>query len=205
MTDTSQVVAEDATESSSTGGPTESKVHEHLPHGDRIPSGDQRYHQVLDFLYDEAALLDDAKSVEWLKLIAEDVVYRVPVRVSRMRDDPLPQFASNMYHYDENHVTLSMKVLRLATTASPWCENPQSRSRRMISNVRVYEGAAPEEFYVVSSELMTRNRHSESVPLIISGERRDVLRRSGDGFLIAHREFLMDQTTLGYPNLTVIF
>ena len=122
-----------------------------------------------------------------------------------MRDDPLPQFATNMFHYDENHVTLTMKVLRLATTASPWCENPPSRSRRLITNVRVFEGVEPDEYYVVSSMLMTRNRHSESVPLIISGERRDLLRREGDGYLIAHREFLMDQTTLGYPNLTVIF
>lgn len=199
MTDTVQDAA-------TTEAPNYSKVHEHLPHGARISSGNERYHQVVDWLYDEAGLLDDSKSVEWLKLVSEDVVYRVPVRVSRRRDDPLPQFAPNMFHYDENHVTLSMKVLRLATTASPWCENPQSRSRRLLTNIRVYEGEKPDEFYVVSSLLMTRNRHSESVPLIISGERRDLLRRDGDdGFLIVHREFLMDQTTLGYPNLTVIF
>lgn len=204
MTDTSQIAPETAG-SPDAEAPAEAKVHEHLPHGARVSSGDERYHQVLDWLYDETGLLDDAKSVEWLKLIAEDITYRVPVRVSRMRDDPRPQFATNMFHYDENHVTLTMKVLRLATTASPWCENPPSRSRRLISNVRVFEGEQPDEFYVVCSELMTRNRHSESVPLIISGERRDLLRRNGDGFLIAHREFLMDQTTLGYPNLTVIF
>lgn len=196
MTDTSVAVAK---------GGAESKIHEHLPHGGRIGSADERYHHVVDFLHDEASLLDEYRSVEWLKLLAEDITYRVPVRVSRMRDDPLPQFATNMFHYDENHVTLTMKVLRLATTASPWCENPPSRSRRLITNVRVFEGVEPDEFYAVSSMLMTRNRHSESVPLIISGERRDLLRREGDGYLIAHREFLMDQTTLGYPNLTVIF
>lgn len=177
-----------------------------VPHtGTRIRSGDPRYHEVVDWLYDEAALLDGAHMVAWTKLLAEDMVYRVPVRQTRLRHDPVSQFADNMFHYDENHTTLTMKVLRLATTASPWCENPVSRSRRLLTNIRVFEGEQAEEFIAVSSLLMTRTRHSEAVPLITSGERKDTLRRRGDGFLLARRTFLMDQTTLGYPNLTVIF
>jgi 3-phenylpropionate/cinnamic acid dioxygenase small subunit len=173
--------------------------------GVRVSSGDPRYHEVVDWVQDEAALLDEGHTIAWTKLLAEDIVYRVPVRQTRLRDDPKPQFAANMFHYDENHTTLTMKVYRLATTASPWCENPMSRSRRLITNIRVYEGDQPDEFTVVSSVLMTRNRHSESVPMVMSGERQDVVRRNGDGFLLARRTFLMDQSTVGFPNLTIIF
>ncbi|GGL41706.1 aromatic-ring-hydroxylating dioxygenase subunit beta [Nocardia jinanensis] len=172
--------------------------------GARVSSGDRRYHQIVDWLHDEAALLDDGHTIAWTELIAEDIIYRVPVRQTRLRDDPRCQFADNMFHYDENHMTLTMKILRLATTASPWCENPVSRSRRLITNIRVFERAARDEFTVVSSLLITRNRHSESAPLVMSGERHDVLRRDGAGFLLARRMFLMDQTTVGFPNLTVI-
>jgi 3-phenylpropionate/cinnamic acid dioxygenase small subunit len=173
--------------------------------GVRIGSGDLRYHEVVDWLADEAAMLNEGHTIAWTKLLAEDIIYQVPVRQSRLRDDPKSQFADNMFHYDENHITLNLKVMRLATTASPWCENPVSRSRRFVSNTRVFEGVQPDEIMAVSSLLMTRTRHSESVPRVMTGERRDLLRRHADGFLLARRTFLMDQTTLGFPNLTVIF
>ncbi|ROO88002.1 3-phenylpropionate/cinnamic acid dioxygenase small subunit [Actinocorallia herbida] len=173
--------------------------------GKRVSSGDPRYAEVVDWLHDEAALLDEGHTIAWTKLLSEDIVYRVPVRQTRLRDDTAPQFADNMFHYDENHTTLTMKILRLATTASPWCENPVSRSRRLITNIRLFEGSAPEEFTVVSSLLITRSRHSEPHPRLMSGARQDVLRRDGDGFLLAARTLYMDQSTVGFPNLTVIF
>ncbi|WP_109526625.1 MULTISPECIES: aromatic-ring-hydroxylating dioxygenase subunit beta [Nocardia] len=172
--------------------------------GVRVSSGDPRYHRIVDWLHDETALLDGGHTIAWTKLIAEDIVYRIPVRQTRLRDDTRSQFADNMFHYDENHTTLTMKILRLATTASPWCENPVSRSRRLVTNIRVFEGTTPDEFTVISSVLITRNRHSESVPLIMSGERNDVLRRDGSGFLLTRRTFLMDQSTVGFPNMTII-
>jgi 3-phenylpropionate/cinnamic acid dioxygenase small subunit len=184
----------------------EAPVRVHVPAGAgrRIGSGDVRYGEIIDWLYDEAAVLDEGDIVGWTSLIAEDIVYRVPVRQNRLRDDKGPRFADNMFHYDENHQTLTMKVLRLATTASPWCENPPTRSRRLITNTRVFAGGTDDEFVVGSSLLITRLRHSEPDPRVMSAKREDVLRRQDGGFLLAKRTVYLDQTTLGFPNLTVI-
>ena len=173
--------------------------------GDRVRAGDPAYDQVREWLDDEAYLLDAGRTLDWAKFMAEDLVYRLPVRQNRLRDDPMPQFSTTMFHYDENYTTLVMKVMRLATTASPWAENPVSRTRRFVSGVRVHRLPADGEYAVTSSLLMTRSRYTEPVPLILSAERQDVLRRSGDGFLLAELTILVDQTTLGYPNLAVFF
>jgi len=169
----------------------------------RIRSSDPLYGEIVEWYDDEATLLDDHLTLEWVKLMAPDPLYRLPVRQNRLRDDQTSQFSSGMFHYDENLTTLAMKVMRLATTASPWAENPVSRTRRFVTNVKVYETPVTDEYRVISSYLITRSRYSEPVPLVLSGERRDLLRRDGDGFKVAERYVLLDQTTLGFPNLAV--
>src|SRR5262249_52324659 len=44
-----------------------------------------RQHEVEQFLYDEAALLDAHRYEDWLALFAEDATYFVPIRRTRMR------------------------------------------------------------------------------------------------------------------------
>jgi 3-phenylpropionate/cinnamic acid dioxygenase small subunit len=110
-----------------------------------------------------------------------------------------------MYHYDENFTTLFMKVMRLATTASPWAENPMSRTRRFISNVKVHRTPAEDEFSVSSSLLISRTRYTEDKHLILTAERRDLLRRDGETFKLVRRHILADYTTMGWPNLAVFF
>jgi 3-phenylpropionate/cinnamic acid dioxygenase small subunit len=144
--------------------------------------------------------------MEWVQnRVAQDVLYRLPVRQNRLRDDANSQFSEGMFHYDENYTTLFMKVMRLATTASPWAENPVSRTRRFVTNIKVYKTESPDELAVMSSLLITRSRYTEPTPLVLTAERRDVLRRSDEGFKLSKRTILVDQATLGYPNLAVFF
>jgi 3-phenylpropionate/cinnamic acid dioxygenase small subunit len=172
--------------------------------GPRVRVGHPMHSRIVEWYDDEATLLDSGLTMEWVRLMAEDLLYRVPVRQNRLRDDPKSQFSDGMFQYDENATTLAMKVMRLATTASPWAENPTSRTRRFVTNVKVYATDSDQEFRVLSSLLLTRSRYSESVPLVLTGERRDLLRRDGDdGFRLAERYVLLDQTTLGFPNLAV--
>ncbi|MGH7857006.1 MAG: aromatic-ring-hydroxylating dioxygenase subunit beta, partial [Candidatus Binatia bacterium] len=98
--------------------------------------------------------------------------------------------------------TLRMKATRLAVTPSSWAENPPSRTRRFVTNVRVHEGNASGEYDVTSSILLVRNRYDETHLEIISGRRADVIRRVGDGWKIARRTIYLDQATLSAQNLT---
>ncbi|HZT06761.1 MAG TPA: aromatic-ring-hydroxylating dioxygenase subunit beta, partial [Chloroflexota bacterium] len=50
-----------------------------------IGPADQRYGEVLEFLYREAELLDDRRFTEWLELLTGDVIYRVPLRLNYVR------------------------------------------------------------------------------------------------------------------------
>ncbi|MCO2636582.1 aromatic-ring-hydroxylating dioxygenase subunit beta, partial [Pseudomonas aeruginosa] len=78
-----------------------------------------------------------------------------------------------------------------------------SRTRRLVTNVFVEETEKGDEFVVTSYLLLTRNRFKDHHVDIISGERRDVLRLTEDGFKLARREVILDQAVLGTPNLAV--
>jgi len=51
--------------------------------GRRLHPGDPEHGDVVSWLHDEAALLDGHHFDAWLDLLADDLVYRAPVRVTR--------------------------------------------------------------------------------------------------------------------------
>jgi 3-phenylpropionate/cinnamic acid dioxygenase small subunit len=171
--------------------------------GERVRAGEPLHHEIVEFLEDEATLLDHSRLLDWLQLLAPDLVYRMPVRVTRMRDDVESEFSDGMFHFDENATTIFVKVTRMATTASPWAENPVSRTRRFITNVRVHRTDKDNEFAVTSSILLVRSRYDEDKLGLLSAERNDIIRRTDDGLRLVSRDILADQATLGLANLAV--
>ena len=49
-------------------------------------------YEVEQFLYHEAALLDDRRFHEWLELLTDDVEYWMPIRSTRARGDEANEF-----------------------------------------------------------------------------------------------------------------
>lgn len=156
------------------------------------------------FLFEEAERLDSRRFEDWLDLLADDLVYRVPVRVTRERG-PLPEVSDDMFHMDETLTTMRWRVQRLATDFA-WAEDPPSRTRHCVSNIRVRR-ATSTEMQVSSYLLVYRNRGSDPGHDLLSGERHDLLRRteSGgvDGWRLARRQVVLDQATLGTKNLAI--
>ena len=171
------------------------------PRRKRVKARDPEYMDVLDFLYDEAALLDEGRLAEWLALMAPEVSYFMPVRTTRMRKDGAG-FSSEYGHFDENYASLELRIRKNATPSS-WGEDPASRVRRYVTNVRVFTVDEPGDFYVTSDLLMARNRLSSPAIEWVTAERRDILRRDGDQYKIVARRILVDQTTLATVNLAV--
>jgi p-cumate 2,3-dioxygenase beta subunit len=89
--------------------------------------------QIEDFLYEEAALLDEWRLREWLELLTDDVVYEVP-----STDVPDGDSRSTLFIVADSAERLRQRVEQLLGK-SAWPENPKSRTRRMISNVRIRE------------------------------------------------------------------
>jgi 3-phenylpropionate/cinnamic acid dioxygenase small subunit len=172
---------------------------------ERIHVGDPIHFEIVEWLEDESTRLDDNELMEWFGLMTMDLSYRMPVRITKERADG-SEFSETMFHFDEDLMSLGTKVVRLAQTQSAWAEKPPSRTRRFVTNIKVFRrpgGAEGEEFEVRSNVLLIRNRYQESQLEFLSARRTDVVRHTDEGFKLAAREIFADQATLGVQNLAV--
>jgi 3-phenylpropionate/cinnamic acid dioxygenase small subunit len=167
----------------------------------RVHFGEPEHFEIVEFLEDEATLLDSGKLLEWLGLMAPDLRYQMPVRSTRDLVDG-SEFADSMFMFDETILTLGIKATRLAATMSAWAEKPPSRTRRHVTNIRVFR-AGDNEYEVTSSLLLLRNRYQEPNYEIISARRVDRIRRQDGALKIAKSVIYSDQATLGTQNLAV--
>ncbi len=169
----------------------------------RLPVGSTMYNECVEFLIDEAEMLDELRFVEWSERLAKDIEYNVPQRLTRpvrMQDGTTIRTVQHMH---DNHGSMMLRVRRITETRSAWCEDPPSRTRRMVSNVRVYTTEKPNEFKVLSYMLLTRNRFDFDYFDLIPCDRHDVLRQEDGVMKLARREVLIDQAVLGTPNLGI--
>jgi ethylbenzene dioxygenase beta subunit len=160
---------------------------------------------ITEFLYQEAELLDEGRYREWLGLLTDDIRYQVPVRVAKERgasQSAVTGIATNMFHLDEDRDSLELRVDRLETGFA-WSEEPPSRIRHFVSNVRTepVEGS-PDEVAVRSSVLVYRSRWDRPEHDLLSCERHDLLRRVDGHWRLARRRVLLDNTTLPTLNLS---
>jgi p-cumate 2,3-dioxygenase beta subunit len=88
--------------------------------------------EVEDFLYAEAALLDEWRLDDWFALFAPGAVYEVPTAGAPDDDDP----AKALFYIADDYVRLRERVARLGKREAH-AEFPRSRLRRMVSNVRI--------------------------------------------------------------------
>ena len=90
---------------------------------------------VAQFLYDEAALLDEWRLDEWLALFhPEAAKYLIP-SPEDLSDDP----ATTLHLVNDSITTLAGRIGRLKSKHAH-AESPRSRTRRQIANVRAWQG-----------------------------------------------------------------
>jgi 3-phenylpropionate/cinnamic acid dioxygenase small subunit len=157
---------------------------------------------VEDFLFREAELLDDWRLHEWLTMLAGELDYRVPVRVSSIRVGGAPPFSDRAYHMICDRGAMNARVSRF-DTGFAWSEETASRTRRIVGNVRV-ANVTPEALTVRSNFHLARSRDDFPTTLL-TGERHDVLERTTAGLRLRERIVLLDHTYLPTENLAIIF
>jgi 3-phenylpropionate/cinnamic acid dioxygenase small subunit len=156
--------------------------------------------EVAGFFYREAELLDSDSLEEWLGLLTEDISYEMPIRSTLERGQP--SISSQMSHFSEDRRSLELRVKRLKTDFG-WAENPPSRTRRFISNIRVETTSNPNEVKARSYFLLYRSRGASTQADLISGERQDLLRKVDGNWKLASRLIIVDQAVLGTRNLAI--
>src|SRR6059036_594012 len=162
-------------------------------------------HEIEEFLYREADLLDERRFAEWLDLFTEDAHYWMPMRRNVPHDAAEREFTregTDVNWFDEGKETLARRVQQILTGIH-WAEEPPSRICHMISNVQILRASAT-EVAVKSRFLVYRNRVETETDVLV-GKREDLLRRVNGGFKIARRKVVLDQSILLAKNLTFFF
>jgi len=167
--------------------------------------------EVEDFLYTEAELLDQRQFTQWLDLLANDLVYFMPMRrnvkFGRHAEQENTRQDRDISWFDEDKWTLSKRVEQIMTGVH-WAEEPLSRVCHTVSNIQIVAARpsveAPEEVSVRSRFIVYQNRLEDETNFFV-GKRNDVLRNAQGGWKLARREIILDQNVLLSKNLTVLF
>lgn len=159
-------------------------------------------HEVEQFLYFEAALLDERRFREWLDLIAEDIEYTLDTNsLAQFRDRRKGWAPPTTYIFHEDKYQLERRIARIET-GQAWADEPASRTRHFVTNVRILAEADGEILvgcnYLAHRASKSRDHHS------YIGTRRDTLRRVGDSFQIACRRLELDEFTLMSANVSIL-
>lgn len=162
-------------------------------------------YQVEQFYYNEAALLDNYELDKWVALFTDDTHYFMPIRRTRLRRERNLEFTEpgQAAYFDDDKATLMLRYQKFAT-GTAWAEDPPSRTRHLITNVRITDDRGGDELDVESYFHVYRTRLRSDVDSWV-GRRLDTLRRHDGSFLIARRHILLDQTVLLSRNLSTLF
>jgi len=142
--------------------------------------------EVEDFLYHEAALLDAWRLDEWLALLTDDATYRVP-----SNDQPESDPKAALFTIADDMRRIRARVARLKDPHAH-AESPRSRTRRLISNVRIVERAP---LRVEANFVVYRYRGNEDVRTYVGRYRYTLVRQDG-AMRIKAREAILDAMEL---------
>ena len=102
---------------------------------------------------------------------------------------------------DQDKVLAALHQLDILTVGGPFKAAADGSNDK--ANVLIGQNAKDE--YEVSCAFFVMRTRSDLPYDFFSGERRDVLRPNGEGFRLARRTVLIDQTVLKAYNLSIFF
>jgi 3-phenylpropionate/cinnamic acid dioxygenase small subunit len=159
-------------------------------------------HEIEQLLYAEAELLDSFRLEEWLELLTEDILITAPIRRHTHPGTDQPEFSEDGYYLYNERDILEERVIRLGKEYA-WAENPRSRVRHVIGNVRVIETDG-DEYVVLNNQQVYRSYGDRGNREVISAQRKTTLRRVGDDLKIARRVIYFDDSVMDTKNLTIV-
>jgi p-cumate 2,3-dioxygenase beta subunit len=139
--------------------------------------------EVEDLLFLEADLLDTWKLNDWLALYTADAQYEVPSTDLPKDADP----EHHLFYIADNRARLEQRVIRL-NKKTMWSEYPRSKTRHLVSNVRVLGDA--DNIIVRAGFVVYRTKWGNTD--IFVGGYEYLLRREGDALRIRKKRCHLD-------------
>ena len=151
--------------------------------------------EIEQFLYYEAALLDERKYENWLGLFTEDSVYWIPTGRERLNPEKVTSFI-----YDDRQ-QLARRVRRLLHPAAH-CQTPASQTSHLIANIRVddlgdHEAEVHSTFALFESRLDSQRA--------FSGHCEHRLWRADSSWRIVAKTVKLVNSDAVFSNLTFLF
>jgi 3-phenylpropionate/cinnamic acid dioxygenase small subunit len=165
--------------------------------------------EIEDFFHKEADLLDEREYDQWLDLLADDIVYWMPMRKNVSYADRGKDITAEddvaWFHDDKETLT---KRVRQIETGLHWADEPVSRVSHVITNIRLTKPIATLDEGATTTTtcrfIVYRNRLESETDFLV-GRREDTLTRVQGELKIARRKIILDQSVLLAKNLTMFF
>ena len=145
--------------------------------------------EVEDFLFHEAALLDEWRLDEWQTLLTDDAHYLIPPN-----DDLDGDYRNSLFIIADDRERIRQRIIRVL---DPNChaEYPKSRTQRIVGNVRILSQDG-DHLEVAANYICYRYRRYERVGQYV-GNYRYKLVRKGTSFLIKEKKVVIQANELG--------
>jgi benzoate/toluate 1,2-dioxygenase subunit beta len=150
---------------------------------------------VEGFLYQEARLADENCYDEWLALWTDDIRYWVPVNVDEYDPD---DHVSIIF---DNRERLQDRITRLKSGGA-WSQEPQSRMRRVVSNIEVAPAQRADERLIVSNFVLGELRRGREA--VYFAQQKHRLRLTAEGLRMADKTVLLVRNNEPLHNLSFI-
>jgi p-cumate 2,3-dioxygenase subunit beta len=152
-----------------------------------------------DFLFLEAELLDDWLMEEWAALYSEEAVYEV---ASPSCEDPVNADPANTLFLVADRIGRIRGRAKRLLKPTAHAEFPRSKTRHMISNIRVVESS---EDRIRTRANFAVFRTKEDTSTIYMGEVHHTIVREGGSLRILNKRCILDLNSLyNQGRLTII-
>lgn len=172
-----------------------------------------KVHEIQQFYYREARMLDERKFQSWMDLLAPDIEYTMPNRTNCATDVRLKnkeeilnldqELSRGMEAplRDDNLMTLTFRANR-PTSALAVADNPLTRTRRSVNNIEIYV-QGPKMFKVYNNVSMSYSRHAKDNHQY-NFHRQDMLQVIGGELKLLKRKIIIEWNIITAPTIAMI-
>ena len=167
----------------------------------KTPVSVEVQHQIEQFLYTEAAVLDGEELSYWLATMVDPAIrYQMVVGAERHVRDKTPQSAREVMVYDDNVTALKLRIKQFDTGLQRMMD-PRQHIRRFISNVRAVATEVDGQFEVISYGKAYRFRREYDKDEVVY-QRTDLIQQGGEaGFRLLNRRIDLFERVIRSKNL----
>lgn len=143
--------------------------------------------EVEQFIYREAAMVDQSRWQEWLEMYTEDMTYWAPswVNENELTSDPETEVS---IVYMNNRKELEHRIWRFTSGESP-ASYPLPRTNHLVSNVAITEVDGDQ---VTASSNWMSQTYRDKEQRLFGGYYQHILTRQDDGaFKISHKKVVL--------------